>query len=400
MNCGVYKMKKLRIGMFSWESLHSVKVGGVAPHVSELSEVLASKGHEVHIFTRNRGLEPHALINGVHYHRVDHDQSGGVVNQMDRMCDSMYWMFLEVVDRFGQFDILHGHDWHPVNVLCKLKAEKGLPFLLTYHSTEWGRNGNVHGNWWEAKTISHREWLAGYESAEVIITSEVLKKEVQFLYHIPDHKISLVPNGIFLDKIRKDVDPGEVKKRFGIHPLAPVVLFIGRMSYQKGPDMLVKAIGKVLSHRWDAQFVLIGEGEMRAHCEYLARSMGVKHASHFLGYASDEVSRDWYNAANIVCMPSRNEPFGIVVLEAWDAGKTVVATDAVKLIDNFKNGVTVYQNPDSIAWGINYVLDGLGKAGFGEEGRRLIEEVYNWNEVADSTLKVYDKALKDNEQGR
>ena len=139
---------------------------------------------------------------------------------------------------------------------------------------------------------------------------------------------------------------------------------------------------------------------MRAHCEYLARSMGVKHASHFLGYASDEVSRDWYNAANIVCMPSRNEPFGIVVLEAWDAGKTVVATDAVKLIDNFKNGVTVYQNPDSIAWGINYVLDGLGKAGFGEEGRRLIEEVYNWNEVADSTLKVYDKALKDNKQGR
>ncbi len=95
--------------MFSWESLHSVKVGGVAPHVSELSEVLASKGHEVHIFTRNRGLEPHALINGVHYHRVDHDQSGGVVQQMDRMCDSMYWMFLEIVDRFGQFYILQGH---------------------------------------------------------------------------------------------------------------------------------------------------------------------------------------------------------------------------------------------------------------------------------------------------
>ena len=387
-------MRKLRIGMFSWECLHSVKVGGIAPHVSELSETLASKGHEVHIFARNCGLETHAFINGVHYHRVDHDQSGGVVNQMNRMCDSMYWMFLEMVDRFGNFDILHGHDWHPVNVLCKLKAEKGLPFILTYHSTEWGRNGNVHGNWWEAQTVTHREWLGGYESAAVIITSEVLKKEVQFLFQIPDYKISLVPNGIFVDKIRKDVDPGEVKKRYGIHPLAPVVLFVGRMSYQKGPDMLVKAIGKVLSHRWDTQFVFIGEGEMRAHCEHLASSMGVKHVSHFLGYATDEVSRDWYNAADIVCVPSRNEPFGIVVLEAWDAGKAVVATDAVKLIDNFKNGITVQQYPESIAWGINYVLDGLGKANFGQEGRRLIEEIYNWDEVADSTLEVYGQVLK------
>lgn len=387
--------RKLRIGMFSWESVHAVKVGGVAPHVTELSEVLASKGHEVHIFTRNCGMESHSFINGVYYHRVDYNQPmEGIVAQMDRMCDSMFWMYLEMVDKFGPFDIIHGHDWHPVNILCKIKAEQGNPYLITYHSTEWGRNGNMHTHSWEAEIITHREWLGGYEAAETIITSEVLKNEVKYLYNIPEYKISLIPNGIFLDKIKRDVNPGHVKMQYGIHPEAPVILFIGRMSYQKGPDLLVRAISNVLPHRWDVQFVFIGEGEMRMHCENLAYELGVKHVAHFLGYASDDVSIDWYNAANIVCLPSRNEPFGIVVLEAWDAGKPVVATDAVKLIDNFKTGVTVYQYPESIAWGLNYTLDGLGTTDFGKEGRKLVETVYNWDTVADDTLKAYYKVLK------
>ena len=93
-------MKKIRIGMFSWESLYSIRVGGISPHVSELSEALAAKGHEVHLFTRGRGINDE-LINGVHYHRVACDQNGGVVEQMNRMCDSMYCRFLDVREKVG-----------------------------------------------------------------------------------------------------------------------------------------------------------------------------------------------------------------------------------------------------------------------------------------------------------
>ncbi len=387
-------MAKLRIGVFAWESLYSVKVGGIAPHVSELSETLAEKGNEVHIFTRSGGLSDHEVINGVHYHRVTHDQSGSIVNQMDRMCDAMYSRFLEVRDTYGEFDVLHGHDWHPVNVLCRIKNEFGVPFAITYHSTEWGRNGNRHGGWWEAQEISHREWLGGYEAKEVISTSTVLKDEIQHLYQIPDFKITLIPNGIYAGKVRKDVDAGKVKESVEIHPLAPVVLFIGRMSYQKGPDLLVEAIPKVLDHNRDVMFVLIGEGEMRQSCEEMAGALGVPDACRFLGYASDDTVRYWYNTCDIVCLPSRNEPFGIVVLEAWDAGKPVVATDAVRLVDNFKTGVTVYQDSDSIAWGINYVLDGLAENSMGEEGRRMVETCYDWKTIADATLDVYGKVVR------
>jgi glycogen synthase len=115
-----------------------------------------AEGHDVHLFTRDSENNDE-VINGVHCYRVACDQNRGTVEQMNRMCDSLYCRFLDVREKAGEFDILHGHDWHPVNVLCRIKTQFGLPFFLTFHSTEWGRNGNCHGDWWEAKEISHRE---------------------------------------------------------------------------------------------------------------------------------------------------------------------------------------------------------------------------------------------------
>lgn len=385
-------MKKIRIGMFSWESLYSIRVGGISPHVSELSEALAVEGHEVHLFTRGRENNDE-IINGVHYHRVASDQNGGIVEQMNRMCDNMYLRFLEVREKAGEFDVLHGHDWHPVNVLCRIKAEFGLPFVLTFHSTEWGRNGNRHGEWLEAKEISHMEWLGGYESSDVITTSKILTDEIQQIYKIPDYKLWEIPNGINMGKIKREIDPGNIKKRYGIHPCLPVVLFTGRMAYQKGPDLLVEAAARVLRKK-DTRFVLIGEGEMRNHCESQAYKLGIGNSCNFLGYAPDNTVIDWFNACDLVCIPSRNEPFGIVVLEAWDASKPVVASDAVALVENFKTGVIAHKEPSSIAWGLNYVLEGLGRNRMGEKGHDLLKQKYNWKTIAEETLEVYEKVIE------
>jgi glycosyltransferase involved in cell wall biosynthesis len=383
-------MESLRIGMFSWESLHAVKVGGIAPHITELSETLAAAGHEVHIFTRIGDRSEYDEINGVHYQRVRHDQLGGVVMQMDRMCGAMVDRFDAVQQLFGRFDILHGHDWHPVIALNTLKQRHGLPYVLTFHSTEWGRNGNTFGDWWEFREISHREWLGGYESAVVLVTSQNLKREVQFLYQIPEYKLRIIPNGIRAGKIRRKLDPGQVKQRYGIHPLAPVVLFVGRMSHQKGPDLLVEAIPRVLSSRWDVKFVFCGEGELRYSCEHRARQLGVSDACRFLGYASDPDAVAWMNACDLVCVPSRNEPFCIVVLEAWDAGKPVVGTEAVHLITNFSTGITAYLTPDSIAWCITHLLANPAKAKeMGARGAQQITKKYNWKTVAAEVVTVY-----------
>jgi len=385
-------MKKIRIGMFSWESLYFMRVGGISPHVSELSEALAAEGHEVHLFTRGHENNDD-VVNGVHYHRIASDLTGGIVEQMNRMCDAMYCRFLDVRKEAGEFDVLHGHDWHPVNVLCRIKAQFGLPFVLTFHSTEWGRNGNRHGEWWEAKEISHREWLGGYEASDVIVTSTILKDEIQHIYKIPDYKLWEIPNGINVGKIKREVDPGKIKRNYGIHPCLPVVLFTGRMAYQKGPDLLVEAAAKILKKR-NVQFVFVGTGEMRAHCEYQVQRLGIGNSCNFLGYAPDNIVIDWFNACDLVCVPSRNEPFGIVVLEAWDAKKPIVASDAVSLIENFRTGIVAYKEPSSIAWGLNYVLEGLGRNSMGENGYELLKKKYNWKTIAEKTLELYENMIE------
>jgi glycosyltransferase involved in cell wall biosynthesis len=314
---------------------------------------------------------------------------------MDRMCEAMVHRFDAVQKLFGEFDICHGHDWHPVIALNTIKSTYGVPYVLTFHSTEWGRTGNMFGSWWEFREISHREWLAGYESAAVIVTSANLKSELQFLYQIPEYKLHLIPNGLNAGKIKRAIDPGTIKKQYGIHPLAPVVLFIGRMSYQKGPDLLVEAVPKVLASRWDVKVVFIGEGELRRSCEQRIAQLGVKHACHFLGYASDDVAADWMNACDLVCVPSRNEPFCIVVLEAWDADKPVVGTEAVHLISNFTTGIKAYLSPDSLAWCITYALANPEAARrMSENGKKWITKKYNWNCIADEVVAVYKRVME------
>lgn len=384
-------METLRIAMFAWESLHGVKVGGLAPHVSEISEALARKGHEVHVFTRRGAYGPYDVINGVHYQRVRNDGGGSIVRQMDSLCGSFLDRYRAVKRLFGDFNVLHGHDWHPVTALTRLK-KKGRDFVMTYHSTEWGRNGNRHGASQEAREISHREWLGGYEAKELIVTSRALMEELQRIYSIPPYKLNLVPNGIFPKKIGRDVDLVSVKKRYKIEPESPMVLFVGRMKYQKGPDLLVNAVPQVLKKSRDARFVFAGEGDMRPLCIDKARSLGISGACRFPGYVPDGELADLFNSCDMLAVPSRNEPFGIVVLEAWDACRPAIGTDAVGIIDNFVNGIKARPQPESLAWCISDVVDKpRALKWMGMQGKKLVESIYDWNNVVDELLKVYGR---------
>ncbi len=384
----------MRIGMFSWESLYSVKVGGVAPHVSEISEALVKRGHEVHIFTRRGDFETYDRINGVHYQRADVDSSGDVLAQMNRMCDALYDRFEAVQKLFGRFDIVHGHDWHPVLALTRIKEGYRLPFLLTMHSTEWGRNGNQFG-YGISQEISHREWLGCYEASKVIVTTRRMLDELMWIYSLPEEKVRIIPNGIVTGKLRRVLDAGRIKEKYGVHPMAPLILFCGRMSIQKGPDILVEAMPRILSYRPDARFIFMGEGGMREECERRARELGVADACRFLGYTPSSEKQDLINACDMMCVPSRNEPFGVVVLEAWDACKPVVATEAVSIIKNFEDGLLAYVQPESIAWCINRLLgnpDEMKK--IAKAGCSRIDAEFSWERIAKRTEDVYEEVLK------
>ena len=383
-------METLKIAFFCWEALHSsFKVGGLAPAATHLAEHLAKKGHEVHYFTRGVPGDP-TEVNGIHYHYCL-PFGDNIVDYCKTMSAMLTGAFHTCDD--PAFDILNFHDWHLVEAMHTLRDRN---IVLSFHSTEYGRHGGNFGDWWEFKEISGKEWYGGYIAKAVTAVSNSTKTEVMWLYNVPEWKVTVVPNGIDPEPFRIRVDPGEVKMQYGIHPLAPLVLFVGRLTYQKGPDLLIQALPAILSRRWDVQFILAGTGDMRGYLEGAAHGLPVQ----FPGYVSDEEHVRLLNACDLVVIPSRNEPFGLVLTEAWSAERCGVATDVGGLsenIDNYINGIKVPVRPESIAWGISHLIDDpaymqkLGKA-----GRWKVMEKFRWNVVTEKMLGVYRKVLSGN----
>lgn len=387
----------MKIAFLAWESLHSIRVGGLAIVATRLAEEISKRGHEVHLFTRAaEGQTDYEYINGVHYHRVVFDPGPNLLAFAHNMSKAMVASLHEAEKDGRKFDIVHGHDWHVVDALHDLK-QKGYPLVLTYHSTEYGRNGGRFGDWWEFREVSGKEWYGGLISDRVTTVSNSMKNELHWLYKIPVDKIDITPNAIDPRKHQVRVDPGRVKERYGVHPLAPAVLFIGRVDHQKGPDLLVEAIPKVLSNRWDVKFVFSGDGGMRSYLERRANELGVGQATRFLGWVPYWEYIELISSVDIVCIPSRNEPFGIVLLEAWATGRPVVATDVGGLgenIENFVDGIKVYPNPESIAWGINYLFNNPDTMRQVAEGGMEKVKQFSWSNTLDKLMDSYRIILK------
>jgi glycosyltransferase involved in cell wall biosynthesis len=274
-----------------------------------------------------------------------------------------------------------------------IKQGGGRKGILTIHSTEYGRCGNNFFGGRSARVRDH-ERHGTFVADKVIAVSNALKNELMWMYNLPDWKVSVVFNGINPRNYDGWIDPGAVRRQYGIGPIDPMVLFAGRMVYQKGPDLLVEAIPYILRHYNNAKFVFVGDGEMRCSVEERARRMGVSHATRFLGYYTGWRLSDLYKATDCVCVPSRNEPFGIVILEAWSAGKPVVASEnggPSEIIWHDVNGYKIYPNPNSVAWGIGTLFADFEHARWmGRNGRIAVETAFSWDTIADQVLRVYN----------
>jgi glycogen synthase len=378
-------MPSLKIAQFCWESLHAVREGGLSPAATHLAEVLGTN-HEVHFFTRGDG--PDRTIGGVSYHFC---QPEG-----DTILEYCHDLSMKLLLKFHEldtppFDIIHFHDWHCIDALEELLDRTTV---MSYHSTEYGRNGGNFGEGPEFNAISTKEWSGGHLAGHIVTVSKHTETEIMWLYGIPEQKITVIPNGIYPERYYLPLDPGSVKKRYGIHPLAPLVFFIGRLVYQKGPDLLVDAIPLVLKRRWDVQFIIAGKGDMRRELEERCRTLPVQ----FTGYIPDEEYRELLNACDLVVIPSRNEPFGLVLTEAWSAERCVVATDVGGLsenIDDFIDGIKVPVRADSLAWGISYIIeDPVRIRAMGMAGKRKVLSRFNWDEIGRMMEQVYTTVLR------
>ncbi len=383
----------MRIALFSWETLHSIAVGGVGVHVSELAAALQRRDHEVHVFTRiGPGQSHYEVIHGVHYHRCSFRLNPNFVDEINDMCRSFVHVFGAVEDHVGRFDVVHAHDWLASNAVVWIKEGRGRRAVLTMHSTEYGRNGNRFFGGQSVRVQDH-ERHGTYCADRVITVSNQLKAEIRWLYNLPDDKTHMIYNGVNSSTFDYDVDAGEVKRRYHIGPLDPTVLFVGRMVVQKGPDILVQTLPSVLRYYPHAKYVFAGDGHMRGEVYATAQRLGVGHAVRMLGDRRGRDLHDLFKACDVVAVPSRNEPFGIVILEGWSAHKPVVSTKRggpAEFVWHGVNGLQVDDTPDSVAWGLGTLLADHDRCRWmGRNGRAAVDAAFSWDTIASQTEAVY-----------
>lgn len=347
----------------------------------------------MYVITRRRGDQNHYdCIHGVHYHRVDHGLSENDVECMDFMCKAMAHRFHQITSMVGKFEVVHAHDWLAANAMKYAMDGFGVPGVLTMHSTEYGRDGNVFYEGF-ARWVRDAEAAGCHNANLVIAVSHFLADELRRIYHVPHEKIHVVYNGVNYNAFDGYIDPAEIKGRFGIAPMAPTIFAPGRMTIQKGMDMLVEAVPMILASYPDARFIISGEGPEKDAVMRRAYEVGATRAIVFLGHVPRWQYIDIMRACDILVVPSRNEPFGIVVLEGWAAGKPVVATTAGgprEFVWHRVNGFLVDANPGGLAHGVGSLLaDHDYCRALGANGRRAVEDAFNWDKIAAYTEGVY-----------
>jgi glycosyltransferase involved in cell wall biosynthesis len=365
--------------------------------VSELAVALWRRGHQVHVFTRTSPGQPYyQLIDGVHYHRCPYLGLPDFVDDVNSMCRAFVERVFVVEDMTGPFDLIHAHDWLAANAMIWIKQGRGRRCVLTIHSTEYARCGNAFPAG-RSERIRAQERAGTYWADRVICVSGATRGEIMWMYEVPDWKIHVIHNGVDMQRFQRSIDVAARRRRYDIGPMDPMILFCGRLEWQKGPDLLLEAMPPVLREHPTAKLVYLGDGGMRPGLERRAGQIGVGHAVRFLGRRDEPEIAALYQISDGVCVPSRNEPFGIVILEAWSAGKPVIATDhggAGEIVRHEYNGLRISPAPDSITWGIKTLFANFDRARWmGANGRGEIAARFSWRMIAGQALEAYEMVV-------
>ena len=319
------------------------------------------------------------------------------------------------METLAKIDIVHTHTWYVSMAGFLAKKLFDIPFVLTTHSLEplraWKAeqlgSGYAMSSWMERTAI--------LDADAVIAVSMGTKEDILRAYpEVHSDRVHVIYNGIDLDEYQRTAETTALIK-YGVDPALPYVLFVGRITRQKGVTHLVEAI-RYLPR--DTQVVLCAgapdtpeiAGEMRKKVEE-ARALNPNVVWIEKMVTKPEVIQ-LYSNASVFCCPSVYEPFGIINLEAMACRAPVVASATGGILEVVVDGVTGYlvpfdqdpvttfpSNPDrfarDLAEKISDLLADPEKAQrFGEAGRKRVEETFAWSAIADQTIELYRQLMR------
>ncbi len=392
----------MRVLQLTWEFPPRI-IGGIAPHVYDLSRALVRKKSKVNVITCNfPGAREYENIDDVRVHRFETYAAGdSFLGWILRMQKNMENKASDVVNSAGGVDVIHAHDWVSGVAGIALKHLCRKPLVATIHSTEYGRRAGLHDDF--QRCIHEIEsWLCR-ESWRVITCSHYMRGHVAWCFGLPEDKIDVAPNGVDVTKWQFPFDYWKARNRFASGN-EKIILFVGRIVIEKGLDLVIRALPIVLNHGTPAKIVAVGEGPEKGNYQKLAWDIGVGPKVHFTGHIDDGTLRRLYRVADVAVFPSRYEPFGIVALEAMAAKLPVVVSDVgglAEVVDHKGTGLKVPpNNPRAIAHAVERIIrdEGLRKWIVENAYKKCLWN-YNWDRIAEQTLDIYSKAFHEWDAG-
>ncbi|MDQ3439080.1 MAG: glycosyltransferase [Planctomycetota bacterium] len=286
------------------------------------------------------------------------------------------------VSRNEQFDIVHAHDWMTFPAGLAVAALKGRPLVVHVHSTEFDRSG---------ANVDHRiydiERRGMHGAMKVIAVSALTKSIIVHQYGIDPSKVEVVYNAIEIN------GNGFDEEKYKIHRDEKIVLFLGRITMQKGPEYFLAAAKKVLEVMDNVKFVMAGSGDMIRRTIEMAASMGIGHKVLFTGFLRGGDVDKVFKMADLYVMPSVSEPFGIAPLEAMSHDVPVIISKQSGVSEVLQHALKVdFWDINEMANKIIAVLrhpplaSTLRQHGSFEVGRM------SWIDAARACVQVYEEA--------
>lgn len=371
----------MKILFLGWEfPPHSV--GGLGTHSYNLIKALAKEGSEVIVVLP---FKDHTDIEGVKFLTFESSARSIYSIHHDEKENSLYRDVFYEVEEYKrkavglaeneQFDVIHANDWVTGRAAIELKKITGRKLIATIHSTEYDRTA---GKPWGSIEEEEKNLI---KNADYVVTvSNRLKSEIIGLYGVDDKKISVIYNAV--EKKEKQLEKRKDEKN--------VVLFVGRLSVQKGVDNLIQAFKIVSEKDENAVLYIVGEGSEMHKLINFSISLKLADKVIFLGRAPDKEVEALYSIAKVFVMPSVSEPFGIVALEAMSARVPTIISSQSGVSEVIKNTLTVD------FWDIHQMADMiLGLLEYGGIKEELSSQAYKelgnitWKKSANEFMKLY-----------
>jgi len=279
------------------------------------------------------------------------------------------------------FDVIHAHDWLTYEAGIIAKKASGKPLVVHIHATEFDRTGGNKLN----QHVYDIERMGFHQADRIVAVSNYTKNKVVEHYGVSPEKITVVHNAVEFESY----NPCKIEKK------DKIVLFLGRITLQKGPEYFLFAAKKVIDKDPDIKFVFAGSGDMESRMIDMAADLGIARNVLFAGFLKGEDVYKAYQMADVYVMPSVSEPFGITPLEAMKAGTPVIISkqSGVSEVVNHVLKVDFWDIDDIAGKIISLIHYEILNKELKEHGSLEVKK-FDWNIPAKKCLKVYEELMR------